>query len=155
MIRYNVRVMGRFLLTLVVLGSVLCAQKAAAPLPAPPKTEGKGQYTVSGTQYWDLVVGSGKKAIPGFTLRVMYTGWYKKGKDTYVIFDHNRGKDPFEFDLGMRRVIKGWDEAITGMRVGGKRLIVVPPDAGYGAQGAGKIPGNTTLIFEVELVDVR
>ena len=117
--------------------------------------EGKPSYTISGTQFWDIKVGTGKKAIPGFTLRVNYTGWYKKNKTDYVIFDSTRDKGPYQFDLGMHHVIKGWDEAIPGMRVGGKRQLVIPPDAAYGRDGSGKIPPNTTLIFEIELVEVR
>jgi FKBP-type peptidyl-prolyl cis-trans isomerase FkpA len=148
----------------VVLGQSPSAEKPIAAsvkaeaktIPsAPAKVEGKGQYTISGTQYWDLTVGTGKKAIPGFTLQVTYVGWYKKGKTEYVVFDSNLGKSPFQFDLGMRQVIKGWDEGIAGMRVGGKRQLVIPAEAAYGRDGSGKIPPNTALTFEVELVGVR
>jgi FKBP-type peptidyl-prolyl cis-trans isomerase len=130
------------------------SSKSPAEPPVPAKMEGKPTYTLSGTQYWDMTVGTGKKAISGFTVRVHYTGWYKK-KNSYVLFDSSRGSEPIEFDLGRRAVIKGWDEGIAGMRVGGKRQLVIPPEAGYGAQGSGKIPSYTTLIFEVELVEVK
>jgi len=123
--------------------------------PVPTQMEGKPFSTRSGTQYWDIVVGTGKKAIPGFTVLVHYTGWYKKNKTTYVIFDSSRGRGPIKFDLGSGRVIKGWEEGLQGMRVGGKRQLVVPSDSGYGREGSGKIPPYTTLIFEVELLDVR
>ncbi|HUS20201.1 MAG TPA: FKBP-type peptidyl-prolyl cis-trans isomerase [Terriglobales bacterium] len=148
----------RFMVMSVLLMAAMAwAQKPTGPQPAaaPPKAEGKGGGTVSGTQYWDLKVGTGKKAIPGFTLRVHYTGWLRKKKDQYEVFDSSVGKDALKFDLGMGRVIKGWDEGIAGMRVGGRRLLVIPPEAAYGREGSGKISGNATLIFEVELVEVR
>ena len=129
---------------------------AAKPaVPSPAVMEGEPSYTRSGTKYWDMAVGTGKKAIPGFTIRVHYTGWYKKNKTTYVLFDTSRGRSPLQFDLGIRKVIKGWDEGIAGMKVGGKRQLVIPPDSAYGREGTGGIPGNATLIFEVELVEVR
>lgn len=144
-------------MSLLILGLLLFAPVLAqdAPPPAPQTMEGKPAYTRSGTQYWDMVVGTGKKAIPGFTLKVHYTGWYKKNKTTYVLFDTSHGRDPIKFDLGVGRVIKGWDEGLQGMKVGGKRQLVIPPDSAYGNRGSGKIPPNTALIFEVELVDVR
>lgn len=143
----------RLLMLCLCLFTPLLAQDA--PPPAPKPVEGKPSYTKSGTQYWDIVVGTGKKAIPGFTIRVHYTGWYKKNKTTYVIFDTSHGRDPIKFDLGVGRVIKGWDEGLQGMKVGGKRQLVIPSDSAYGSRGSGKIPPYATLIFEVELVDVR
>lgn len=143
----------RLLMLCLLLFTPLLAQDA--PPPAPQTMEGKPSSTKSGTQYWDMVVGAGKKAIPGFTVSVHYTGWYKKNKTSYVLFDTSRGRNPIKFDLGVGRVIKGWDEGLQGMKVGGKRQLVIPPDSAYGRQGSGKIPPNTTLIFEVELVDVR
>lgn len=149
--RYNDRAM-RLLMLCLLLFTPLLAQDSP---PVPRTMEGKPSYTKSGTQYWDILLGTGKKAIPGFTVRVHYTGWYKKSKTAYVVFDTSHGRDPFSFDLGVGRVIKGWDEGLQGMKVGGKRQLVIPPDSGYGNRGSGKIPPNTTLIFEVELVDVR
>jgi FKBP-type peptidyl-prolyl cis-trans isomerase FkpA len=140
---------------IILLISLAMAQDHPPAIAVPTVVEGKGVATASGTHYWDLKIGTGKKAIPGFTLRVNYTGWFKKGKNEYVIFDSNQGKEPFQFDLGMRKVIKGWDEGLAGMRVGGKRQLQIPADSAYGARGAGKIPPNMPLIFEVELVDVR
>lgn len=152
---YNVRVMTRMFLCFALFLVLATAQDAKPTLPAPSKVEGKPSYTISGVQYWDIKVGTGKKAIPGFTLRVNYTGWYKKNKAEYVIFDSSKAKGPFQFDLGMRHVIKGWDEAIPGMHVGGIRQLVIPAEAAYGRDGSGKIPPNTPLIFEIELVDVK
>lgn len=123
--------------------------------PVPQVMEGKPNHTRSGTQYWDIQIGTGKKAIPGFTVQVHYTGWYKKNKTTYVMFESSLGRKPIKFDLGMGRVIKGWDEGIQGMKVGGKRQLVIPPDSAYGREGSANIPPNMPLIFEVELVDVR
>ena len=107
----------------------------------------------------DTVVGKGKEAVPGKTVEVHYTGWLhdaaakdKRGKQ----FDSSRGGGPFSFPLGGGRVIKGWDEGVAGMKVGGKRTLVIPPELGYGARGAGGvIPPNATLVFEVELLDVK
>ncbi len=128
---------------------------ASAQEPVPAPVEGKGNLTASGTRYWDLKIGTGKKAIPGFTLKVNYIGWFKKSKTTYVIFDSTLDKPPMQFDLGLRKVIKGWDEGLVGMRVGGKRQLQIPADSAYGARGLGTIPPNMPLIFEVELLDVR
>ena len=153
--RYNDGVMARLFFCLLLFLALANAQDSAGSAPVPTKMEVKPLGTISGTHYWDIKVGTGKKAIPGFTLRVNYIGWFKKNKTDYVIFDSTVGKEPFQFDLGMRRVIKGWDEGIMGMRVGGRRQIIIPPEAAYGPTGAGKIPPNATLIFEVELVEVR
>jgi FKBP-type peptidyl-prolyl cis-trans isomerase len=124
-------------------------------LPAAPSLlPGKPMQTISGLKYFDLKVGAGKKAIQGFTLRVDYIGWFMKNKK-YVIFDSSFGREPFDFDLGTRKVIKGWDEGMYGMRVGGKRQLIIPPDLAYGNRGFGNIPPGATLIFEVELLSVR
>ena len=107
----------------------------------------------------DTVVGTGKEAVAGATVVVNYTGWLfeanamqQRGKR----FDSSIGRGPFSFPLGGGRVIKGWDEGVAGMKVGGKRTLVIPPELGYGARGAGGvIPPNATLVFEVELLDVK
>ena len=107
----------------------------------------------------DTVVGKGKEAVPGKTVEVHYTGWLHDpaAKDTRgKQFDSSRGRGPFAFPLGGGRVIKGWDEGVAGMKVGGKRTLVIPPELGYGARGAGGvIPPNATLVFDVELLDVK
>jgi FKBP-type peptidyl-prolyl cis-trans isomerase FkpA len=106
----------------------------------------------SGLTYEDIVVGEGAVAGAGKTLTVHYTGWLADGKK----FDSSMGRSPFEFKLGAGRVIRGWDEGVVGMRVGGKRRLTVPPELGYGKAGAGGvIPPNATLVFEVELLQVR
>ena len=109
--------------------------------------------TASGLQYEDQVVGTGVEAKAGKSVDVHYTGTLKDGKKFDSSVD--RGK-PFTFKLGAGQVIKGWDEGVAGMKVGGKRTLVIPPDLGYGARGAGGvIPPNATLKFEVELLDVK
>jgi peptidylprolyl isomerase len=107
--------------------------------------------TDSGLRITDLEVGSGAEATAGNTVVVHYRGTLENGKE----FDASYGRGPFSFPLGGGRVIKGWDEGVAGMKVGGKRRLVIPPDLGYGARGAGGvIPPNATLIFEVELLQV-
>ena len=109
--------------------------------------------TASGLQYQDLVVGDGQEAKAGDAVNVHYTGWLEDG--TKFDSSVDRGQ-PFEFQLGAGRVIQGWDEGVAGMKVGGKRKLTIPPELGYGASGAGDvIPPNATLIFEVELLEIR
>jgi FKBP-type peptidyl-prolyl cis-trans isomerase len=106
----------------------------------------------SGLYLKDVMVGIGPEATKGSTVEVHYTGWLADGRK----FDSSRDKSPFSFTIGRGQVISGWDEGVAGMNVGGKRLLVVPPDMGYGAAGAGGvIPGGATLVFEVELLEVR
>jgi FKBP-type peptidyl-prolyl cis-trans isomerase FkpA len=107
----------------------------------------------------DTVVGKGKEATLGSTVEVNYTGWLhdagapnQRGKQ----FDSSVGRGPFSFPLGAGRVIRGWDEGVGGMKVGGKRTLVIPPEMGYGSRGAGGvIPPGATLIFDVELLNVK
>ena len=108
----------------------------------------------------DTVAGSGAEARPGQTVRVHYTGWlYDAGKPDKkgAKFDSSKDRnEPFDFALGAGEVIKGWDEGVKGMKVGGKRTLTIPAAMGYGASGAGGvIPPNATLLFEVELIEVR
>lgn len=107
--------------------------------------------TPSGLRYQDLQVGTGTEATPGRSVAVHYTGWLTDGRE----FDSSAGGDPISFPLGSGAVIEGWEEGLAGMRVGGKRKLVIPPSLGYGAQRNGPIPANATLVFDVELVDVR
>ena len=113
--------------------------------------------TPSGLQYEDTVVGTGATPATGQTCVMHYTGWlYQDGKKG-AKFDSSldRGQ-PFEFPIGTGRVIKGWDEGVATMKVGGKRTLIIPPALGYGARGAGSvIPPNATLIFDVELLGVK
>ena len=108
----------------------------------------------------DTVTGSGAEARPGRVVRVHYTGWlYDASKSDKCGTKFDSSKDsgqPFEFTLGAREVISGWDEGVAGMKVGGKRRLTIPPDMGYGARGAGGvIPPNATLVFDVELLAVK
>ncbi len=109
--------------------------------------------TPSGLKYVDQVVGTGEAAAAGQNVSVHYTGWLENGKKFDSSVD--RGQ-PFSFPLGAGRVIKGWDEGVQGMKVGGKRKLTIPSDLGYGSRGAGGvIPPNATLLFDVELLGVR
>ncbi len=109
--------------------------------------------TPSGLKYVDQTVGTGDVAAVGKNVSVHYTGWLENGKKFDSSVD--RGQ-PFSFPLGAGRVIKGWDEGVQGMKVGGKRKLTIPSDLGYGSRGAGGvIPPNATLIFDVELLGVR
>ena len=109
--------------------------------------------TASGLEYIEVEAGTGAQAVAGKVVRVHYTGKFPDGK----VFDSSipRG-EPIEFPLGAGRVIKGWDEGIALMKVGGKAQLVIPPELGYGERGAGGvIPPNATLVFDVELVSVK
>ncbi len=109
--------------------------------------------TPSGLKYLDQVVGTGEVAVAGKTVNVHYTGWLENGKKFDSSVDRGQA---FSFPLGAGRVIKGWDEGVQGMKVGGKRKLTIPSNLGYGPQGAGgAIPPNATLIFDVELLGVR
>ncbi|HYN89283.1 MAG TPA: FKBP-type peptidyl-prolyl cis-trans isomerase, partial [Ardenticatenaceae bacterium] len=121
---------------------------------APADTSGMETVTTeTGLQYVDLEVGEGAEATEGSTVAVHYTGWLEDGTQ----FDSSltRG-EPIVFGLGAGQVIPGWDEGLQGMKVGGRRQLIIPPDLAYGSQGAGNvIPPDATLIFDVELVDVQ
>jgi FKBP-type peptidyl-prolyl cis-trans isomerase len=145
--------MRRLAIVLFLVVTVFAQQPPANEIQ-PVEPEGKPVQMPSGLKYFDLAVGTGKKAILGFTVKVDYAGWYRKGRG-YQLFDTSRGKEPFQFDLGTHKVIKGWDTGIYGMRVGGKRQLIIPPELGYGNRKVGIIPAGSTLIFEVELLDVR
>jgi FKBP-type peptidyl-prolyl cis-trans isomerase FkpA len=112
--------------------------------------------TPSGLQFEDLVLGEGAEATAGSSVQVHYTGWLYTDGTAGRKFDSSKDRgDPFEFPLGAGHVIRGWDEGVQGMRVGGKRTLIIPADLGYGARGAGGvIPPNATLLFEVDLLDV-
>ena len=129
----------------------------AAPSGANAQSTGKAMTTPSGLQIVDTKVGTGASPRPGQTCLVHYTGWLYQNGAKGQKFDSSvdRGQ-PFEFPLGQQRVIAGWDEGVASMKVGGKRTLIIPPELGYGARGAGGvIPPNATLIFEVELLDVK
>jgi FKBP-type peptidyl-prolyl cis-trans isomerase len=134
-----------------------CGDGEAADKDKDKKEKGKVITTDSGLKYEDLKVGDGAEAKKGKNVQVHYTGWLLKDGEKGKKFDssHDR-KEPFDFDLGAGDVIKGWDEGVAGMKVGGKRVLMIPSKLGYGARGAGRdIPPNSDLIFEVELLKVK
>jgi peptidylprolyl isomerase len=107
--------------------------------------------TASGLKYVDLVEGTGDSPQQGQTVEVHYTGTLENGKK----FDSSRDRgQPFKFKIGVGQVIKGWDEGVGSMKVGGRRQLIIPPDLGYGARGIGPIPPNSTLVFDVELLGI-
>jgi FKBP-type peptidyl-prolyl cis-trans isomerase len=163
-------IVGLVVLALVaVFASTQCSTDAEEPAEEPAVEEPaaeevqppSGEDTesapaaeeVTELQIEDLVVGEGAEAVAGSTVLVHYTGWLTDGTKFDSSLD--RGQ-PFSFGLGQGMVIPGWDQGVEGMKVGGKRKLTIPPDLGYGAQGAGGvIPPNATLIFEVELLEVQ
>jgi len=141
------------LLALALVTAVsLSAQTAKPNTAAPSKVTGDGVKTDSGLQYWDIKVGTGTEAKKGDHVKVHYTGWLTSGKKFDSSVDAGR---PFDFTIGAGQVIKGWEEGVAGMKVGGKRQLRIPPLLGYGERGyPGVIPSNATLIFDVELLGV-
>ncbi len=120
---------------------------------APTKVTGDGVKTDSGLQYWEIRVGNGEVAKEGSHVRVHYTGWLTTGKKFDSSVDAGK---PFDFTIGNGEVIKGWEEGVAGMRVGGKRQLRIPPGLGYGADGYPPvIPPNATLIFDIKLLGVQ
>ena len=129
------------------------AQESAAAL-APPASAAKAVSLPSGLVYQDLVVGNGPMAEEGMAVTVNYTGWLTDG----TMFDssHNEGRQPLTFKIGAGMVIRGWDEGVQGMRVGGRRKLTIPPELAYGQRGYPPvIPPNSTLVFEVEFLGVK
>lgn len=123
-------------------------------------SNGAERHSVSELMTHDAQVGTGAEAQPGRTVAVHYTGWlYDASRPDHkgVKFDSSRDRnEPFSFSLGAGEVIQGWDQGVAGMRVGGQRTLTIPADLGYGARGAGGvIPPNATLLFDVELLEVR
>ncbi len=145
-----------------ILGLVAARPARAADKPTPaakkaeasmPKTEVKPVTTASGLQYIDFKIGDGPSPQKGQIAIVHYTGWLDDG--TKFDSSRDRGK-PFGFRVGEGQVIKGWDEGVATMKVGGIRRLIIPPDLAYGARGVGKVvPPNARLTFDVELLDVR
>ena len=139
------RVTG-FLLVLVAAAAAGCSSSPVSPSNNVPFSQS------------DLRAGTGAAAASGQTLSVNYTGWFfdaSKTDQKGLVFDSNRGKDAFSFTLGTGAVIDGWDQGLPGMQVGGLRRLVIPPSLAYGPSRRGSIPPNTTLLFEVELLQVQ
>ena len=134
----------------------LCAitTTVLADTSAPTPTKGlKSVVLPSGLEYYDIKKGTGTEAKPGKTVKVHYTGWLANGKSK---FDSSVDRhEPFEFSLGAGMVIKGWDEGVSGMKVGGRRQLHIPAKLGYGEHGSGTIPPGADLIFDVALIDVQ
>jgi peptidylprolyl isomerase len=145
--------------TILLIAALALAAPAGRAQDKDKKAEEKGKMTKtsSGLQYEDAKEGTGATPKTGQTCVMHYTGWLWENGAKGKKFDSSvdRGQ-PFEFPLGLGRVIKGWDEGVATMKVGGKRNLVIPPQLGYGARGAGGvIPPNATLFFEVELLGVK
>ena len=143
-----------FIASAVILSaSLLAGATHATTAVAPPKP-----HATMGLQTIDTVVGKGAVAEAGKTVTVNYTGWLyapKAAKQHGMQFDSSIGRAPFSFPLGGGQVIQGWDQGVAGMKVGGKRTLIIPAALGYGARGAGPIPANANLIFDVELLEVK
>jgi peptidylprolyl isomerase len=140
------------------LAAIAAAIGLLASVAAPAHAqEGKPTELADGLKYTDTKVGDGTEAQKGYILSMNYTGWlYKNGQKGAEFDSSSKAGKPFTFKLGAGQVIKGWDEGVSGMKAGGKRTLIIPPDLAYGASGSGGvIPPNATLIFDVELVSAR
>ena len=143
------------LLSSCVIGMTLISALTGCDRAKAPQ---RAEAAAAPLQKVDAVVGAGKEAVGGVTAVVNYTGWLYEPKAALqhgAQFDSSVGRAPFSFRLGAGQVIPGWDEGVKGMKVGGRRTLIVPASMGYGESGAGPIPPNANLIFEVELLDVR
>ena len=152
--RYAPCALALVLLAVPALAARQPGRKALAAQASPTPAMTREVVKPSGLRYIDQKVGDGAEAGPGKTVEVLYTGWLEGGQRFDASLDPNH---PFTFRIGIDEVIQGWHEGITGMKAGGRRRLIVPPELGYGRQGAGGgvIPGNATLIYEVELIAVR
>jgi peptidylprolyl isomerase len=128
------------------------ASTTPTPSTSPAAAGGNVITTPSGLKYVEVKIGTGATAAAGQQVSVHYTGTLESGQKFDSSLD--RGT-PFQFNLGGGQVIKGWDEGIAGMKIGGKRKLIIPPNLGYGARGVGPIPPNATLLFDVELVGIN
>lgn len=146
-------IIGVIIIAIVAVIAFIAFRNLSGGETQSPQTSDENLVTTdSGLVYEDLVLGQGDEAQAGDTVSVHYTGWLEDG--TQFDSSVDRGT-PFEFNLGAGAVIKGWDEGVAGMREGGKRRLVIPPELAYGEPGRGPIPPNATLIFEVELLEIK
>jgi len=145
---------GAIILVILTLLVINLLPERAAPVTLDPQAESDAETitTASGLQYQDDVFGTGAEAFPGASVTVHYTGWLTDGTQFDSSID--RGA-PFDFVLGVGGVILGWDEGVAGMKVGGVRILTIPPELAYGSTGQGSIPPDATLIFRVELLGVE
>ena len=155
-VRAKISMLAAMALTATAI-TIIAVPLASMPDSAAAQTAGKIMTTPSGLQIIDTAVGTGASPKSGQTCVMHYTGWLyedgKKGKKFDSSVDRN---EPFEFPIGQHKVIAGWDEGVATMKVGGKRTLIIPPALGYGARGAGGvIPPNATLMFDVELLNVK
>jgi FKBP-type peptidyl-prolyl cis-trans isomerase len=142
------RVLSVAALLLAMVAFVFAQSDNSKPTPV----EGKGKSMPGGLQYWDIKEGTGKAASAYSTVTVHYTGWLTNGKKFDSSLDR---KQPFTFTNGQHQVIKGWEEGVVGMKVGGKRQLRIPYELAYGRDGYGPIPPAATLIFDIELLNVK
>jgi FKBP-type peptidyl-prolyl cis-trans isomerase FkpA len=156
MTKHAIFAVAIFTLTVMVSAQTPAHKTTPAARPntnAPSKVTGDGIKTDSGLQYWDLKVGTGDVAKEGSRVKVHYTGWLTTGKKFDSSVDAHQ---PYDFKLGQGEVIKGWDEGVAGMKVGGKRQLRIPPELAYGEAGhPPQIPPNATLIFDVQLLAIK
>lgn len=145
--------MKKFLILVIIVSSLFVLSCSSSKDSAKDNAkESTLQTTPSGLQFEDIIIGMGAQPEKGKEVTVHYVGTLQDG----TIFDSSKEKDkPFKFKIGVGQVIKGWDEGVMSMRVGGKRKLIIPPSLGYGERAAGKIPPNSVLIFEVELLDIK
>lgn len=146
-------IIGVIIIAIIAVVAFIAFRNSSGGETDSAQTPGANSVTTdSGLVYEDLVVGQGDEAQAGDTVSVHYTGWLEDG--TQFDSSVDRGT-PFEFNLGAGAVIQGWDEGVAGMRQGGKRRLVIPPELAYGEPGRGPIPPNATLIFEIELLEIK
>ncbi|MFN7913836.1 MAG: FKBP-type peptidyl-prolyl cis-trans isomerase [Vicinamibacterales bacterium] len=151
--------MKQFLILAGLFGMLATFSACGGNDVAPTATTTSGLSSITALQVTDLVVGTGTTATAGRPISVHYTGWLYSStatdnKGTKFDSSVDRGT-PFGFTLGAGQVIAGWDQGVLGMKVGGQRRLIIPPSLGYGASGSGTIPGNATLVFDVQLLAVN
>ena len=151
--------MKQFVLLATLIGFLGAFTACSGNDNAPSSTTGEtGMSNITTLQVTDVKVGTGTEATNGRSVTVHYTGWlYNETAANHhgSQFDSSRDKQPYTFTLGAGQVIKGWDQGVLGMKVGGQRTLIIPPSLGYGAGGNPPIPGNATLVFDVELLNVQ